>query len=275
MIKTSCKEYSEIRKKELKEEILKFKREPCLVVFQIDENPASNAYIRGKKKDCSELGIKCVHVQYSSLGLSQEKFERLLTEFGRSDDIHGMMIQLPIPKTYDLQKLLTCIPKEKDVDGFRQDSVFQSCTPKGIMDWLAYNQVNVLGKEVCVVGRSEIVGKPLVNLLIDAGATVICCNSHTKELAYYTQEADIVVSAIGKAKYFNSNYFNFSKSQLIIDVGINRDRNGCLCGDIDRIDVLAYCRDSYVTPVPGGVGLLTRNALIENVVAAYKLQNGE
>ena len=258
----SCKEYVSLRKAELQKQIRNMSKQPCLVVFQIDENPASNAYIRGKKKDCSELGIKCVHVQYSSLGLSQEKFERLLTEFGRSDDIHGMMIQLPIPKTYDLQRLLDCIPKEKDVDGFRQDSFFHSCTPKGIMDWLAYNQIKLLGKWVCVVGRSEIVGKPLVNLLIDAGATVVCCNSHTRDLQTITKWADIVVTAIGKPNWFTKE--DFTDNQIIIDVGINRDIHGKLCGDVADISDI----QSYVTPVPGGVGLLTRLALMENTVQA-------
>ena len=258
----SCKEYVSLRKAELQKQIQNMSKQPCLVVFQIDENPASNAYIRGKKKDCSELGIKCVHVQYSSLGLSQEKFERLVTEFGRSDDAHGIIIQLPIPKTYDLQRLLDCIPKEKDVDGFRKDSFFHSCTPKGIMDWLAYNQINLLGKRVCVMGRSEIVGKPLVNLLIDAGATVVCCNSHTKNLQILTKWADIVVTAIGQPKWFTEEYF--TDNQIIIDVGINRDQLGNLCGDVaEMLDV-----KSYVTPVPGGVGLLTRLALMENIVQA-------
>ena len=258
----SCKEYVSLRKAELQKQIQNMSKQPCLVVFQIDENPASNAYIRGKKKDCSELGIKCVHVQYSSLGLSQEKFERLLTEFGRSDDIYGMMIQLPIPKIYNLSRLLDCIPKEKDVDGFRKDSFFQSCTPKGIMDWLAYNRVNVLGKKVCVVGRSEIVGKPLVNLLIDAGATVICCNSYTKDLQTLTKWADIVVTAIGQPNWFTKEYF--TENQIVIDVGMNRDQQGKLCGDVANISDVK----SYVTSVPGGVGLLTRLTLMENTVQA-------
>lgn len=276
MIKTSCKEYVEIRKKELKEKISKFKRKPKLVVIQIDNDSASNSYIKGKKKDCEEVGIDFTYAHVNSEMSSQTDLQNLIQAYcEKESNVDGIIIQLPIPDKYNLNKLLECIPPEKDVDGFRRDSYFKPCTPKGIMDWLDYNKVDLSGKDVCVIGRSDIVGKPLVNMMIDAGATVTCCNSKTKELAYYTQGADIVVSAIGKAKYFNSNYFNFSNNQLIIDVGINRDRAGCLCGDINRIDVLAYCLDSYVTPVPGGVGLLTRNTLIENVVAAYKMQNGE
>ena len=275
MIKTSCKEYVEIRKKELKEETSKFKRKPCLVVIQVDDDPASASYIKGKKKDCEEVGIVCEHIHINSEEVREDVLACIIGGYGVADNVDGIIIQLPIPDKYNLHRLLENIPAAKDVDGFRRDSCFKPCTPKGIMDWLDYNEVELSGKDVCVIGRSNIVGKPLVNMMIDAGATVTCCNSKTKELAYYTQGADIVVSAIGKAKYFNSNYFNFSNTQLIVDVGINRDMNNCLYGDIDKIDVLAYCRDSYVTPVPGGVGLLTRNALIENVVAAYKLQNGE
>lgn len=271
MIKTSCKEYVEIRKKELKEEISKFKRKPCLVVIQIDNNPASNSYIKGKKKDCEEVGIDFTYAHVNSEISSQTDLQNLIQAYcEKESNVDGIIIQLPIPDKYNLNKLLECIPPEKDVDGFRKDSYFKPCTPKGIMDWLDYNKVDLSGKNVCVIGRSDIVGKPLVNMMIDAGATVTCCNSKTKGLLYYTQNADIVVSAIGKAKHFNSNYFNLN-AQLIIDVGVNRDRTGCLCGDIDRIDVLAYCLDSYVTQVPGGVGLLTRNTLIENVVAAYKM----
>ena len=217
----------------------------------------------------------CEHIHINSEEVREDVLACVIGGYGVADNVDGIIIQLPIPDKYNLDRLLENIPAAKDVDGFRRDSCFKPCTPKGIMDWLDYDEVELSGKDVCVIGRSNIVGKPLVNMMIDAGATVTCCNSKTKELAYYTQGADIVVSAIGKAKYFNSNYFNFSNTQLIVDVGINRDMNNCLYGDIDKIDVLAYCRDSYVTPVPGGVELLTRNALIENVVAAYKLQNGE
>lgn len=270
MIKTSCKGYSEIRKKELKEEILKFKRKPCLLVIQIDNNPASNSYIKGKKKDCEEVGIDFTHAHVNSEMSSQTDLQNLIQAYcEKESNVDGIIIQLPIPDKYNLNNLLAAISPEKDVDGFKQNSCFKPCTPKGIMDWLDYNEVELSGKDVCVIGRSNIVGKPLVNMMIDAGATVTCCNSKTKDLKYYTRNANIVVSAIGKAKYFDSTYFK--RGQIIIDVGINRNENGKLCGDVDN----KYIYNSYVTPSPSGVGLLTRNTLIENVVTAYKLQNGE
>ena len=269
LIKTSCKEYVEIRKKTLKEEISKFKRKPCLVVIQVDDDPASTSYIKGKKKDCEEVGIVCEHIHINSEEVREGVLACVIGGYGVADNVDGIIIQLPIPDKYNLDRLLENIPAAKDVDGFRRDSCFKPCTPKGIMDWLDYNKVELSGKDVCVIGRSNIVGKPLVNMMIDAGATVACCNSKTKDLKYYTRNADIVVSAIGKAKYFDSTYFK--QGQIIVDVGINRDENGKLCGDVDG----KYVYDSYVTSVPGGVGLLTRNALIENVVTAYKLQNGE
>ncbi len=270
MIKTSCKEYVEISKKALKEEISKFKRKPCLVVIQVDDDPASTSYIKGKKKDCEEVGIEFIHSHIDSERMSQIDLQNLIKAYcGEESNVDGIIIQLPIPDKYNLNKLLECIPPQKDVDGFRRDSCFKPCTPKGIMDWLDYNEVELSGKDICVIGRSNIVGKPLVNMMIDAGATVTCCNSKTKDLKYYTRNANIVVSAIGKAKYFNSTYFK--RGQIIVDVGINRDENGKLCGDVDG----KYVYDSYVTSSPGGIGLTTRLSLLENVVTAYKLQNRE
>ncbi len=270
LIKTSCKEYVEIRKKALKEEISKFKRKPCLAVIQVDDNPASTSYIKGKKKDCEEVGIEFIHSHIDSERMSQIDLQNLIKAYCEEEsNVDGIIIQLPIPDKYNLDRLLENIPAAKDVDGFRRDSCFKPCTPKGIMDWLDYNKVELSGKDVCVIGRSNIVGKPLVNMMIDAGATVACCNSKTKDLKYYTRNADIVVSAIGKAKYFDSTYFK--QGQIIVDVGINRDENGKLCGDVDG----KYVYDSYVTSSPGGIGLTTRLSLLENVVAAYKLQNGE
>lgn len=268
MIKTSCKEYVEIRKKELKEDISKFDRTPHLIVIQIDNDSASNSYIKGKKKDCEEVGILLSHYNFSSENVSEESLCSVISMFGRNKGVNGVIIQLPIPDKYNLNKLLECIPPQKDVDGFRKDSCFNQCTPKGIMDWLDYNDVELSGKDVVVIGRSNIVGKPLVNMMIEKGATVTCCNSKTNNLKYYTKNADIVVSAIGKPKYFD--YLYFKKGQIIIDVGINRDENSKLCGDVDS----KYIYKSYITPVPGSIGLTTRLSLIENVVEAYKLQNG-
>lgn len=264
MIETSCKEYVEIRKEILKKEVEKMDRKPCLCVIQIDNDPASNSYIKGKKKDCDEIGVSFRHLQYNSADLDQNSLENCVLQVVNDVSVDGLIIQLPIPKKYNLDKLLAYIPSDKDVDGFRKDSCFKPCTPKGIMDWLAYNDVELSGKDVVVIGRSDIVGKPLTNMMIEKGATVTCCNSKTKDLKRYTQNADIVVSAIGKAKYFDSTYFK--QRQIIIDVGINRDRNGKLCGDVDY----SFIYNSYVTPVPNGVGRLTRLALLENVIESCK-----
>ncbi len=274
MIKTSCKEYIEIRKKELKEEISKFKRKPCLVVVQVDDDPASSSYIKGKKKDCEEVGIECDHVHINSEEVSENVLASIIGGYGVADNVNGIIIQLPIPDKYNLDRLLENIPAAKDVDGFRKDSYFKPCTPKGIMDWIDYNNVDLSGKDVCVIGRSNIVGKPLVNMMIEKGATITCCNSKTKSTEFYTRNADIVVSAIGVSKYFDFSDFS-DDCELIIDVGINRDEKEKLCGDINVEYFDKYLPYTYVTPVPGGVGLLTRTSLLENVVEAYKLQNGE
>lgn len=261
----SCKEYVEDVKEKLKREIENFNNKPHLAVIQIGNNSASNSYIKGKKKDCEEVGIKLEHVHITDVNdFSQEDLEILIDSLNHDDNVNGIIVQLPIPKKYDTKKIQNKIVPEKDVDGFRRDSLFIPCTPKGIMDWLEYNNINLVGKDVVVIGRSDIVGKPLVNLMIEKGATITCCNSKTKNLKYYTRNADVVISAIGKAKYFDSKYFK--RKQLIIDVGINRDENGKLCGDVDG----QYIYDSYVTPVPCGVGLLTRISLVQNVVEAYR-----
>lgn len=259
----SCKDYVAYAKGELKEKIKELKDKPRLVVIQVDNDSASNSYIKGKRKDCEEVGIEFVHYQVDSRIISQSTLEDIVYDFSYNHLVNGVIIQLPIPEKYDLERLKNCIVPNKDVDGFRKDSDFKPCTPKGIIDWLEFNEINLQGKDVVVIGRSDIVGKPLVNMFIEKGATVTCCNSKTENIKYYTRNADIVVSAIGKPKYFNSKYFK--QGQIIIDVGINRDENGKLCGDVDG----KYIYNSYVTPVPGGVGLLTRTSLLQNVYMSY------
>lgn len=267
----SCKEYVEIKKEQLKEKVSAFKTEPVLVVIQVDNNPASNAYVNGKKRDAQELGIRCIHTIIDSEKISHEELEEVIISLNNDKDINGIIIQLPIPDKYDVQKLQQCISPEKDVDGFRKDSLFKPCTPKGIIDWLKHNNFDFVGKNVTVIGRSNIVGKPLVNMLIEEGSTVTCCNSHTKSLSKYIYTADLVVSAIGKAKHFNK--FDFKSVDIIVDVGINRDENKKLCGDIDTDGFERYLPNTYVTPVPGGVGLLTRVSLMDNVIESYEMQN--
>lgn len=267
----SCKDYVEIKKKELKEEIRHFNIKPVLAVIQIDNDQASNSYIKGKQKDCDEIGIEMRHVNIYSNVAGQKEVECIIKDIAKSD-ADGIIVQLPIPDKYDLERLQHLIPPEKDVDGFRRDSCFKPCTPKGIVDWMEYNNFEFRGKDCCVLGRSKIVGLPLTNMLIEKGATVTCCNSTTPSTWYYTRNADYAFSAVGVPNYFDfSDFQDFC--ELVVDIGINRDENEKLCGDVNNAGFESSLNDTYVTPVPGGVGLLTRLALMQNTLNAYKIQN--
>lgn len=266
----SCKDYVEIKKKELKEEIKHLDKKPVLAVIQIDNDQASNSYIKGKQKDCDEIGIEMRHVNIYSNVAGQKEVECIIKDIANSD-ADGIIIQLPIPDKYDLDRLQHLIPPEKDVDGFRKGSCFKSCTPKGIIDWMEYNNFEFKGKDCCVLGRSKIVGLPLTNMLIEKGATVTCCNSTTPSTWYYTRNADYAFSAVGVPNYFDfSDFQDFC--ELVVDIGINRDENGKLYGDVNNAGFESSLNDTYVTPVPGGVGLLTRLALMQNTLNAYKIQ---
>lgn len=267
----SCKEYSTKEKERIKKFIKDQTVKPKLCVIQIGDNQASNSYIKGKKKDCEEIGIICRHYKFTE-NIDQKIIEDTIDRLNKDHSVNGIIIQLPIPKKFDLLKLQSFISPAKDVDGFRRDSYFTPCTPKGIVNWLSFNNYNFNGCKAVVIGRSAIVGKPLAQLLIDFNCTVTSCNSHTKNIAEYTKNADLIISAIGKAKYFDVSYF--SDNQVIVDVGINRDENGKLCGDINH-DQMHYVYNTYVTPVPGGVGLLTRTALLSNTLDGYMIQNNK
>lgn len=268
MIKISCKEYAANLKEELKELCEKSPRQRCLTVIQIGDDAASNSYVNGKRKDCEYVGIKFNHVHITDYkNLDESDLCQIIKELDKSEEVDGIIIQLPIPDKYNVKTLQQFISPEKDVDGFRRDSLYNPCTPQGIIDWLEANDIDLRGKLVTVIGRSEIVGKPLVNMLIDKGATVISCNSKTQKdyMGSFMAMSDIVVSAIGKPKNFDYTWFD--DETIIIDVGINRDEDGKLCGDIDKEDVGGFFGElCYVTPVPGGVGLLTRVTLLKNVM---------
>lgn len=265
----TCKDYAQFVKNKLKTKIKGMEKKPVLAIIQVGDNQASNSYVKGKIKDCEEVGIRCI---VSKLDKAIEEHELLCHIELTTCVADGIIVQLPLPKHINVEHVKNAIPKEKDVDGFRQDSKFDCCTPKGIIDWLYFNGYDVCGKNVVVLGRSEIVGKPLVNMLIDCGATVTCCNSHT-DYGYETQitnnDADVIVSAIGKAKFLDWADIG-SDCEIVIDVGINRDDAGKLCGDVNRESVEKLRPDTYVTPVPGGVGLLTRVSLLKNVVEAHE-----
>lgn len=270
----SCKEYVTARKERLKEEIDYLEDKPCLVVFQVDDDSASNSYIKGKKRDASDIGVKLFHIHIDSKEKTQTEFEQLIEEYNCTPSVNGIIIQLPIPDKYDFNKLLTHISREKDVDGFRKDSCFEPCTIKGIIDWLKFNDYDLVGKNAVVLGRGS-VGLPLTNRLIKEGCTVTCCHSKTDHISklHYLRDANIVVSAVGKAKSLSSGSFPLysKKLDVIVDVGINRDENGKICGDVDPTFFEQDLPNTYLTMTPGGTGLLTRLALMENVYEAYKI----
>lgn len=264
------KEYVIERKQQIKEQVTTFERKPKLCVIQVGDNPASSSYIKGKRKDCEEVGIDFEHIHIENIddeNVNNDYIRNIIKEKNKDENVDGLLLQLPLPNKFN-EPLEQEIDKEKDVDGFRKDSEFIPCTPKGIIDYLINNNVELCGKVCVVVGRSNIVGKPLVQLLIDKGATVISCNSKTpiEKLKKYSRECDIFVSAIGKANYFTSEFFNLdNKKQILIDVGINRNEQGKLCGDIMELVKV----NPLSTPVPNGVGLFTRVSLLENTIQAY------
>ena len=259
------------KKEEVKETISKYpENEVKLSIIQVGDNSASNSYIKGKLKDCEEVGI---------IG-DLHKFDENVKPFSILKEIkklnndptcYGIIVQLPLPKQFTkewIEVLTNTIDRYKDVDGFRKDSPFTPCTPKGIMSIIDYLWEQIGGSTLngvvaCVIGRSEIVGKPTVNLLIDRGCTVVNCNSHTRDLDFWLDKANIIITATGSKDLLNmSRHVNW-KEKIVIDVGINRDENGKLCGDCSK-DL--YDEVKWITPVPGGVGLMTRVSLLENVV---------
>lgn len=268
--KEDIKEYVTTRKTAIKQELQGKLHVPTLAIVQVGDNPASNKYIGGKIKDCEEVGIKAILFKFDE-DIKVGHFMDRIIDIAKSKLIHGIIIQKPLPQHIEecFASIVDYIPAHKDVDGFKKDTIFDPCTPKGIIDYIEDRMgVDWLrSKEVVIINRTELVGRPLARMMLDRDATVTVCHSHTRNLAYITSMADIVVSAIGKPKKLNSEYVY--PGGVCIDVGISFDENGKMCGDFDREDVLK-CTD-YCTPVPGGVGLLTRLALLENVLKAYQL----
>ena len=273
----NCKE---IREKEIAK-IKETYKGGCKVVFiQIGENPASNVYVRNKINLCKEVGIEVKHIQ-GDKETSQEALINSIKRFNLDKDIHGIMVQLPLPEHISEEAVINAIAPEKDIDGFTtinkgklmigdKDAIIP-CTPKGIMTILEHKNIDLQGKNVVIVGRSNIVGKPLANLMINAGATVTVCNSKTdiERIATSIVTSDIFVSAIGQENYFNKAFFQWLElSEVIaIDVGINRDEEGKLCGDIDKE---LYDEFKAVTSVPGGVGVMTVLEVIKNSIECYE-----
>lgn len=245
---------------------------PRLVVVMIGNNPASQAYVNGKKRDCEECGIgfELIHLSENS---TQENVMSLIKRLNASNVVDGILVQLPIPRHLDKDAIIKAIDPRKDVDCFCEENLgrlflnrpmFEPCTPSGIIDLMSFYGIDVVGKHCVIIGRSDIVGKPLVTMLINYGATVTVCNSHTKDLKSITQSADIVVCAVGKPKFLTADMIH--EGAIVIDVGINKGEDGKLCGDVDFDDVKG--KAGAITPVPGGVGLMTRAALMKNIIKA-------
>ncbi len=253
------KEYSELKKAELKERIAQMERPPQLLIYQVGNVEASNRYIRNKIKDCDEVGILTTHMVCAEDITTQELVEEISKRGWLYDAI---IVQQPLPPHIDQDRINTIIAYSKDVDGFHPMSKFKSATAKGIIDYLEWRNFNFEGANAVVIGRSNIVGKPVAKLLLEKDCNVTICHSKTphKNLMNYVYDADLIICAVGKEKFLNCTFLN---NTPVIDVGINFNSEGKLCGD-------CIGGGANVSPVPGGVGLLTRVALLENVVeAAY------
>ena len=252
------------------EELKKNGKSVGLGLILVGEDPASQVYVKNKIKACEYVGIEsyCYRMDVNS---TQEEVLEVVDKLNKDDKVNGILVQLPLPKHLDEKVILDRIDVKKDVDGFSAYQIGKmllgeksivSCTPKGIIELLKYYKIDIAGKNAVVIGRSNIVGKPISMLLLKENATVTICHSRTQNLAEICAKADILVVAIGKAKFVKNNMVK--NGAVIIDVGINRDEDGKLCGDVDFEDVVDKC--SYITPVPGGVGPMTVTMLLKNTL---------
>lgn len=248
------------------------KRDIGLAVVLVGDNSASQVYVRNKIKACEEVGIKS-YAEYLPEDSTQDSVEAVVKRLAADKNIDGILVQLPLPKHLDAGKILKLIPTHKDVDGFSEENTGKlsmgkdclvACTPNGVMKMLERYGVEIRGKKAVVIGRSDIVGKPMSMLLLNADATVTVCHSKTVNLKEECLRADILVAAIGKAKFVTADMVK--EGATVIDVGMNRDENGKLCGDVDFENVKGKC--SYITPVPGGVGPMTITMLMYNTLQA-------
>lgn len=251
---------------------------PGLAVIIVGDDPASQVYVKNKEKACAEVGFYSEKFALPE-NTSQEELNALVAELNSRKDINGILCQLPLPKHLNDKEVINLIDPMKDVDAFHPQNVgaimigdysFLPCTPAGIMELIHSTGTDVCGKKAVVIGRSNIVGKPMAMLLLHENATVVMTHSKTQNLAEITRKADILVAAVGKAKFVTADMVK--DGALVIDVGMNRDENGKLCGDVNFDGVKDKC--SFITPVPGGVGPMTISMLMRNTLTAAKLQNG-
>lgn len=261
---------------DLKKQVKQYMIKPCLAVIQIGDNEASNTYIKSKEKACNNIGIYFKHIKFSETTKEIEVINKIL-ELNNDEYVHGILLQLPLPEGFNQDKLINYIARNKDVDGltdinigkiFNNKPGLVSCTPQGIMRLLEEEKIDVEGKNVVIVGRSNLVGKPLLGLMLNKNATVTICHSKTENLKKHTKNADILVVAVGKPGFITEDMVK--EDAVIIDVGINRvDKK--LYGDVDYDKVKAKAKK--ITPVPGGVGPMTVAMLMTNVISAYEKWN--
>jgi len=250
----------------------KYAAVPGLAVVLVGENAASKVYVANKIKACSEIGIYSENYTLNA-DISQEELLQLLEKLNKDENIHGILVQLPLPSSLDEQTVLEHIDPKKDVDGLSEYQTgrlvhglpcLAACTPSGVIALLDEYGIDLTGKEAVVIGRSNIVGKPMAHLLMQRNATVTVCHSKTKDLKAHTLRADVIVAALGKPRFLKADMVK--QGAVIVDVGINRV-DGALCGDVDFGSVAPLC--SYITPVPGGVGPMTIAMLMKNTVDAF------
>ncbi len=274
------KEVSNYIKGKVKEEVFTLGEEgikSTLAVIIVGDDPASRVYVNNKKRACEATGI--ISREYS---LPEETAESellaLIAQLNADKEVNGILCQLPLPRHIDEKKVIDAISPEKDVDVFSEVNVGKmwigdydaaSCTPKGVIELLDYYDIPLEGKNCVIIGRSNIVGKPMAALLLEKNATVTICHSRTADLSFFTRNADVIVAAVGRKRFVTADMVK--EGAVVVDVGINKDENGKLCGDVDFENVKEKC--SYITPVPGGCGPMTIAVLMKNTLAVTKKQN--
>lgn len=263
-------------REKIKKEIEETKITPSLAVIKVGNNKASEVYIRNKKRACEEVGINFIGIDFPET-ISEETIIDEINRLNNDISVNGILVQLPLPTNFDEGKIINEIDPTKDVDGLTYPNVgnlvlenecLTSCTPMGVMELLSMYNVELKGKDVCIVGRSNLVGKPLIQLLLQKDATVSICHSKSKNIKEYTKRADVLIVAVGHPNLITKDMVK--DGCVVIDVGINKE-NDVLCGDVAFEEVSK--KASLITPVPGGVGPMTVASLLNNVIKAYKIQN--
>lgn len=273
-----CPSIAQKIKDEVRQEVQELGTKPCLAVVLVGDNPASQTYVKNKEKVCNEVGIDSKVVRVDE-NISQSELETIVRQLNNDCNVHGILVQLPLPSHLDEQKVIDLIHPKKDVDGLttenmglimrgRIDEAIVPCTPAGVLRMFDEMEYDLKGKNVTIVGRSNLFSKPMFHLALSRNATVTMCHSKTINLMNKTVNADVLISAIGQPKYFG--FYDVGKGACVVDVGINRDENGRLCGDVNLDEVINSVE--YITPVPRGVGTLTTAMLLKNVVKCIKLQ---